>query len=305
MRLRMNPQRCRESRNHRQIPRQICPKLPLDSFEREAKLPQRPLRMTEEGDNADEVENENDDNDEDLWPVEGFVCETVASNDSIPPSPAKVARRTSAETPSHLAPEEQEEENHGKARTRRPRNLPPGCKGDWKRSQLERSVGRTRAVFNECLDILCLMAKFGMGVVCKQGNRVSHLTLNRTTLGIICPGDTTKLARRRNPASDFDIPVGSFHSKQPEEVVPIFWACDNKHGGALCHYVGHYRYIGLTKTDSAVMLLKNARQALIEFEFIQFDESLAQRFPICQNQYSGGSLSHSNQNGRVNALSIQ
>ena len=214
--------------------------------------------MVEEGDTDGEEEDENDDNDEDYRPGEGFVCETVASNDSIPPSPTKVARRTTTETPSHLAPEEQAEEKHEKARARRPRNLPTGCKGNLKSSQLERSVGRTRAVFNKYLDNLCLMAKFGMGVVYKQGNRVSHLTMNNAWNRLPRTQDETleywlgEGTQRLTLVSPLDPSI----QKQPEEGIPIFWACDNKHGGALCHYVGHFRCIGLTKTDSAVMLLK-------------------------------------------------
>jgi hypothetical protein len=232
---------------------------------------QQHLRMEKEG---------ADGNNEHHPPGGGLVRETVASNDNIISPPTKLARRTTMEKSSHLAPEEKEEEKQEKALTpRRPRNLLPGCKGDLKSSHLERSVGRTRAVLNKYLDNLCLMAKFGMGVVSKQSNRVSHLTFNNAWNHLPRTQDETleywlgEGTHRLALVSPLDPSI----QEQPEEGIPVFWACDKKHGGALCHYVGHFRCIGLTKTDTAVMLIKKARQALIEFEFIKFDDSLAQR----------------------------
>jgi hypothetical protein len=237
----------------------------------------RRLRIEEEDD--DDEGGENGDSDYQLG--ETIVRETVASNDSIIPPRRMVARRTTTvEPPSYFTPEKEEEEKQEKARTRRPRSLPPGCKGDLKSCRLQRSVGRTRVVLNKYLDSLCLVAKFGMGVVSKQGNRVSHLTLNNTWNYLPRTQDETlewwlrEGAHRLTLASPLDPSI----QKQPKEGIPIFWACDNnRQGGALCHYIGHFRCIGLTKTDTAVMMLEYARQALIEFEFIKFDESLTRR----------------------------
>jgi hypothetical protein len=252
---------------------------------------------------------EGDDDDEDYQPDERIGCETVVSSDSITPPPTKAARRiTTTETttpsplapeqeleerlnwackeqriqkqPSHLAPEHELEENRKKACAHRlPRHLPPGSKGDLKSSQLQRSVGKTRKVLNEHLELLGLTAKFGMGVVSKQGNRVSHLTLNNAWNHLPQNRDETleywlgEGTQRLTLVSPLDPSI----QKQPEKGCPIFWACDTKHGGALCYYVGHFRCIGLTKTDAPIMMLKNARQALIEFEFIKFDMDLAAR----------------------------
>jgi hypothetical protein len=202
-------------------------------------------------------------------------------NASITSPPTKVARRAATETRGSLwhSARKAEEEKKEKAGTRSPRKLPPGCKGDLKSSRLERSVGRTRAVLNKYTDDLCLVAKFGMGVVSKQGTRVSHLTLNNNWNHLPRTQDETLECWLQEGTQRLALvsPLDPSIHKQREEGIPVFWACESKHGGALCHYAGHFRCIGLTKMDTPVMMLESARQALIEFEFIKFDRLLAQR----------------------------
>jgi hypothetical protein len=254
----------------------------------------RPLSVEEDGDGGDE--DENDDNDEDYMPGERLVCETVASNGAISsrPTTRNVEPITIAATPSpktkriSLSAEEVKNESEEELSTkgaiepamshRCPRKLAPGgVKTDLKRSLLERSVGRTRKVLNEHLEYLGLTAKFNVPVVSKHGSRMSHLTFKSTW---------NDLPQSRNETLEWWLgegptrialasPLDPSIQKQPLEGIPVFWATPNS-GADICYYVGHFRCIAFFKTRRVVMLGK-ARQALIELQFVKFDESLAQK----------------------------
>jgi hypothetical protein len=166
---------------------------------------------------------------------------------------------------------------------RRPRRLAPGVKADLKRSLLERSVGRTRKVLNEHLEYLGLTAKFNVPVVSKHGTRVSHLTFKSVWNDLPQSRDETlewwlgEGSKRMALASPLD---PSIH-EQPLQGIPVFWATPNSSSADICHYVGNFRCIAFLITRHVVKLGK-PRQALIELQFVKFDESMAQKIASIQ-----------------------
>jgi hypothetical protein len=244
----------------------------------------------EEGDDDDE----NDEKDEDYQPGERLVCETVASNSAIGrAAPRKVARRIAAVTPSpkckrpplsteHVKDKIGEElstkeANEPEMSHRFPRKLAPGIKADLKNSLLERSAGRTRKILNEHLEYLGLTAKFNVPVVSKHGSCMSHLTFKSAWNDLPQSQDETleywlgEGSKRIALASPLDPSI----QEQPLEGIPVFWATPHT-GADLCYYVGHFRCINFFKTRRVVMM-ERPRQALIELQFVKFDESLAQK----------------------------
>lgn len=161
---------------------------------------------------------------------------------------------------------------------RAPRTLRKGFSGDIEDSKIPRSVGKTRKVLNKHLEKLGLTACFTNGVVSKHGQDVSHLTFSNEWNDL--PFDTSETfewwlgvgATRLDLASPLD---PNQYYTQPKNAVPIFWACkQDKGGGSLCHYIGHFRCIRFEKRK--VNFKDQARQALIEFKFEHFDASLSQ-----------------------------
>lgn len=144
---------------------------------------------------------------------------------------------------------------------------------------LQRSVGHTRQVLNKHLAALGLMY-FGQTVLSCRNGRISHLTLNLDWNDL--PQDQSgrlqwwlgKGPTRLAKVQPLNV---SQHPDQP--AIPIFWAEKQKRagkGGALCRYVGHFKCVTFDTTYSKVMYKKEA-QALLEFEFVHFDEVLADK----------------------------
>jgi len=166
-----------------------------------------------------------------------------------------------------------------KAISRLPRKLARGSKGDLADSTLRHSVGRTRKTLNMNLDFLGLTANFCLGVISKRGSqRVSHITLSSKWNNL--PRNTEETLewwlgegkRRINLAS----PLDPSKYEQPREGLPVFWARKQAaQGSALCHYIGHFRCIKFQKCSLAMK--GEPRQALIEFAFVKFNESLAEK----------------------------
>ena len=144
-------------------------------------------------------------------------------------------------------------------------------------SQLRRSVGLTRTVLNQHLSRLGLSAKFGRGVISSRQNAISHLTFqhrwndlpydeNHVLRWWIAPGvNRLRLALPLNPG---------LHPQQ--QAIAIFWA-ENSRGGALCHYVGHFRCIHFKENKRIVEFKDWQRQALLLFQFVHFDSKLASK----------------------------
>jgi hypothetical protein len=132
---------------------------------------------------------------------------------------------------------------------------------------------------NKHLNKLGLAACFHQTVISKRGNDVSHVTLNYKWNNLPRTESETlewwlgEGPQRVTLASPLD-PL--LHDQRP---IPIFWAAasqgKNKSGGDRCHYVGHFRCIRFNKVKTASVKRK-LRQALIEFEFVEFDKGLSQ-----------------------------
>lgn len=153
---------------------------------------------------------------------------------------------------------------------------PSTFSGKLQDSQLCHSVGRTRATLNKHLDKLGLPRPFGICVISKLGHTVSHMTLNEKWNSI--PFDSTEklqwwlgegLGRLRS-ARIFD---PSYHD-QPAQGFPVFWArATSQPGGNRCHYIGHFRCLSFEFCGQ--VHFGKQRQAILEFEFVHFHQSLA------------------------------
>jgi hypothetical protein len=161
---------------------------------------------------------------------------------------------------------------------RQPRILAYGYSGKLSESELQRSVGRTRRDLNLHISALGLFAKFGMTLVSKRNDAVSHLTFsqkwndlpetNGENLELWLGEGAGRLALTR--------PLNPLMCHQPAGGIPIFWACKSrKKGGDTCHYVGHFRSINFV--ESEVVLKGKNRQALFEFKFVKFCQKMASR----------------------------
>jgi hypothetical protein len=159
---------------------------------------------------------------------------------------------------------------------RQPSILEPGYSGNLAGSELQRSVGRTRAQLNRHVTGLGLSARFGMTLVSKRNGVVSHLSFSQTwndlpkttedKLELWLGEGTGRLALAR--------PLHPLEYVQPEEGLPIFWACKaNQKGGDLCHYVGHFRSVDFI--ESEVVFKGKTRQALFEFKFVRYCQKMA------------------------------
>jgi len=165
---------------------------------------------------------------------------------------------------------------------RQPRALNCGYSGKLVHSQLQRSVGRTRAELNSCLEYLGIRAKFGMTLVSRKDGVMSHLTFAERWNDLPQTKEEKLefwlgegLGRLRLAA-----PLNPLIKYQPEAGLPIFWACaSSQKGGALCHYVGHFRCINFVHSEATLKGKK--RQVLLEFEFAKYDHLLGQKISRC------------------------
>ncbi|CAB9527351.1 TSP1 [Seminavis robusta] len=153
---------------------------------------------------------------------------------------------------------------------------PDDYNGKLEQSQVPRSVGLTRTILNQHLESLGLTTQFGMAVLSKNGSRVSHITLNQKWNQ--CPYSSQHLLKwwlgkgkqRLRTASILD-PAKSDNANKE---VPIFFATPPKLGGAPCHYVGHYQCVSF-EANLDVKFKGEERQALLQFQFVRFDEAMA------------------------------
>lgn len=182
--------------------------------------------------------------------------------------------KTAATTAFASAPPESEE--------RRPHKLARGHSGSLKTSELRRSVGKTRTTLNKHLRELGLTSPFAVSAISKKGQKVSHVTLN-TKWNLIPKNETEPLEwwlgegpSRLNLAS----PLDPSQFEQSARGIPIFWACPptkGKGGGDRCHYIGHYRCVEFQRFATPILVKDKARQALIGFQFVRFNETMAER----------------------------
>jgi len=160
-----------------------------------------------------------------------------------------------------------------------------GYDGTIKKSKLRRSEGQPRSLLNKRLRSLGLTCAFGQPVVSSNGPRISHLTLNSKWNDLpFTEQDCLQYwlgdgAKRLSLAS----PLDPARYIQHDTGIPIFWAVNsNEPGGARCYYVGHwicvrfYLFDQTQNNDERKMIHKKKdRQALLEFDFVRFDENLA------------------------------
>lgn len=142
---------------------------------------------------------------------------------------------------------------------------------DLESSSLRHSVGRTRKMLNRHLE-----RKFGSaGVATDDDNQVSHLILHDTCGGL--PANMNQTLRwwlqdGKKQLEQASLLISSQHA-QPKEGFPIFWACPQKGQSEKLFYIGHFQCIRFKKCNLTVK--NKPRQALIEFRFVKFDETLA------------------------------
>jgi len=131
------------------------------------------------------------------------------------------------------------------------------------------------------METLGLTSKFSNGVISKHGNQVSHVTFHHKWNDIPQhAGQTLEwwlgVGEKR---LELALPLDPAQQDQPKDGIPVFWSCQQQfRGGALCHYVGHFRCI---KFEKCKLTHKGEpRQALIEFGFIKFQESFANKIAL-------------------------
>lgn len=146
-------------------------------------------------------------------------------------------------------------------------------------SQLRRSVGLTRNTLNLYLKELGLTAKFGRGAISSRKHVISHLTFQHRWNDM--PYDESHVMRWwiATGVNRLRLALPLNPKLQPiQQAIAIFWAEHNKKGGgALCHYVGHFRCVHFKENKRNVEFKDCQRQALLLFEFVHFDCKLASK----------------------------
>ena len=147
--------------------------------------------------------------------------------------------------------------------------------GLLKDAGIQRSLGRTRQQLNLYQKKIGLTSPFGQGVMSKNGLNVSHITLSDKWN--LCPKDYNEPLQwwvgegpnRLSLAS----PLNPKNKQQ--KGIPVFFACKEKNTAALCHYIGHWKCVKFQKLNQTQNFKNKVRQALLEFEFVEFNESTA------------------------------
>jgi hypothetical protein len=171
---------------------------------------------------------------------------------------------------------------------RKPRKLAHGHSGRLSTCSLKISEGRTRVELSKHIARLGLRAKFSQGAASTykknplDKSNISHITLN-SGWNHLPKNESESLEwwlgegnRRLQLVSSLD----PTQYKQSKRGIPIFWAekrPGGKKGGDPCHYVGHYRCVQLHHCTRPTIMKGEPRQALLEFQFVRFDENLAAR----------------------------
>lgn len=154
--------------------------------------------------------------------------------------------------------------------------------GSLKQSQLFASTGRTRMALNERLPKLGLKSSFGQGVVSGKEGTISHLTLSSKWNNLpYHDGERLQWYVGEGPIRlKKASPLDPLLHAQDDGGVPIFWAVKQLGGGDLCHYIGHWvcvrfeRLAQAANEDEKMIFKKEGRSALLEFEFVTFDDEL-------------------------------
>lgn len=145
------------------------------------------------------------------------------------------------------------------------------------------SVGHTRKILNENIAKLGFQAKFGQSVVSCLRKKISHITLS-DKWNFLPKTTNEKLQyylgegeRRLSLASPFNPRT----DKQDKNGIPVFWNYSSTHK---CHYIGHYRCVAFNRYLNECILKKGKnRQALLEFEFVRFNEVLNHKLSILES----------------------
>ena len=146
-------------------------------------------------------------------------------------------------------------------------------------SQLRRSKSCTREQLNDHLTSLGLIAKFGVPVVSKKDDVVSHLTFNIGEWNDLPASEQTLFewwlgegdGRLRNATL-----LNPEEAAQPPRGTAVFFAVKRKVGGALCFYGGHFTTHTFRRLSKAERFNFKGRdrQAKIELMFHHFDDQL-------------------------------
>lgn len=159
-------------------------------------------------------------------------------------------------------------------------------------SRLQCSVGLTKKSINsniESLGLLTGLGGFGMNKtrwIAKGKVLVSSLTMQRHLNEL--PIDPRQKLQFRIPGT------ATYRGGHPLQMpghppIPVFWAqeCQENNGHFLYYYVGHFQCDNFdTKEKRVVKGIQ--RQALVEFEFVEFKEEVAQKMAQIATANGGG-----------------
>lgn len=140
--------------------------------------------------------------------------------------------------------------------------------------------GITREALGKSAEPLGLSSSAIQGAICTKGGAVSHLVLNE---------EFNDLAPSASEVQEFWVSDGTQRNKNaqmlnpatnsPQSSIPIFWNADkqNRKGGDLAVYVGHFTSLRVSTFSVLVPFKKAARRSLVELRFENFDVNFAKK----------------------------
>ena len=170
----------------------------------------------------------------------------------------------------------------------KPRDL--GTRTNAQSELLSGSAGGQKGITRECLGrhagALGLRSAAIQGAICTKGGVVSHLVLNEE-FNDLSPSIADVLefwvsnGTQRNKSAQLMNPNTSpqqLPNTSPQQLVPVFWVSDkqNRKGGDLAIYVGHFSPARVTAFATLVQHKKAPRRTLVELHFTRFDAEFAQ-----------------------------
>ena len=163
-----------------------------------------------------------------------------------------------------------------------------GREGRLQDNFISHSVGHTRKVLDKNLETLGLHAQFGNKSISKyaDGKRVSHITLNKEKDNL--PYDESKTIEYCLNAGRYSLtlaePLDPNENPQCDQGVPFFWAekmAEETDKPSKCYYIGNYKCVSFERTPT-FMHKGTKRQALLDFNFVFYDQHLADKLSNIQ-----------------------
>ena len=137
--------------------------------------------------------------------------------------------------------------------------------------------GITREALAKHAVQLGLLSAATQGAICTKGGVVSHIVLNEEFNDLApSPSDVQEFwvsdGTERNKNAQLLNPTGVTQSS-----IPIFWVADkqNRKGGVLAVYVGHFTAVRVSTFHTLVRFKKADRKSLVELRFDRFDGRFA------------------------------